>query len=102
MGVRGHDALGGRRPWPVHVPLSVPLPLPVAGRSVLLPLPVVGGLVPDRGGFALVLAGVLMQDFQGFGVRRTFGDGRASARFVTTFVSSGYFAAVRRKGIASR
>lgn len=60
-----------------------------------------GGFVPHRGGFALVLAGVLMQDIQRFGVRRRFGDSGASARFVPALFASGYFSAIWGKGIAS-
>lgn len=104
--MRGHDTLGGGGARPVHVSFSFPLALsfPVSlpgGSSVLLPLPVVGRLVAYCGGFALVLAGVLMQDIQGFGVCCRFGDGGASARFVAAFLTSGYFTTVWRKGVTS-
>lgn len=106
MVVGGHDALGRRGSRSVHVslpfPFALPFPVPVSGGpSVLLPLPVVGRLVADGRGFALVLAGVLMQDVQGFGVRGGFGDGGAGARFVADFLPSGYFTPVWREGVTS-
>lgn len=102
--VRSHDALGGWGSWSVHVsfsfPLTLPFPLSVS-TSVLLPLPVMRWLVTYCGGFALILAGVLMQDIQGFGVRCCFDDSRASARFVAAFFTTSYFTAIWRKRIAS-
>lgn len=91
--MRGHDALRGGGPWPVHVPVPVPLPVP-GGAPLLLPV-MWRRLVAYCGGFALVLAGVLMQDIQGFRIRCRFGDSGAGAGFVAALLSPGYFAGVR-------
>lgn len=102
----GHDSLRGGGPRPVHVPVPVPLalPLPVSfagGATLLLPLPVVRRrLVAYCGGFALVLAGVLMQDIQGFGIRCRFGDSGTGAGFVAALLSPGYFTSVRWERVA--
>lgn len=102
----GHDSLRGRGPRPVHVPVPVSLALPLSvsfagGATLLLPLPVVRRrLVAYCGGFALVLAGVLMQDIQGFGIRCRFGDSGAGAGFVAALVSPGYFTGVRWERVA--
>lgn len=104
--MRGHDALRGGGPWPVHVPVPVPLalPLPVSvagGAPLLFPLPVMRRrLVAYCGGFALVLADVLMQDIQGFRIRCRFGDSGTGAGFVAALLSPGYLTGVRREGVA--
>lgn len=104
--VRGHDALGGGGARPVQVsfpvPLAFPFPLSVCdSSSLLLPVPVVGRFVDHGGGFALVLAGVLMQDIQSFGVCCRFSDSRACTRLLAAFLTS-YFTTVRGKWIRSR
>lgn len=104
----GHDALRGGGPWPVHVPVPVPLALPLpfsvaGGAPFLFPLslPVMWRrLVAYCGGFALVLAGMLMQDIQGFRIRCRFGDSGAGAGFVAALLSPRYFTGVWREGVA--
>lgn len=99
--VRRHDALGRWGSRSVHFSLSFPISVST-NSPVLLPVPVVGWLVAYSGGFALVLAGMLMQDVQGFGVCGCLGDSRASARFVAAVFTSGYFTSIWGKRIASR
>lgn len=85
-----HDALGGGGAGSVHVPLAVPT----------TPLPLVGRLLTDSGGLALVLAGVLVQDVQGLGLRGGFAADGGAGSGLLPLLGSTHLTAVWRKRVA--
>lgn len=64
-----------------------------AGQSQRLPN-------PHRGRFALVVAGVLLQDVQGLGLRAGFTADAGAGSGLVAVIAAGRFAPIRREGVA--